>query len=94
MRVGILTILIHIPGCSSLKEKRSKIKPLQERLKQQFNISVAEIGHQDVHQTAQIGIAVINSDGRIIDAYLASVLKWIEIHFPDFYIQEQEIEIL
>ncbi len=94
MRIGILTILIHLPGCSSLKEKRSRIKPLQERLKQQFNISVAEIGHQDVHQTAQIGIAVINSDARIIDAYLANVLQWIESYFPDLYIQEQKVEIL
>lgn len=94
MRIGILTILIHLPGCSSLKEKRSRIKPLQERLKHQFNISVAEIGHQDVHQTAQIGIAVINSDAKIIDAYLASVLQWIESHFPDFFIQEQKVEIL
>lgn len=94
MRIGILTILIHLPGCSSLKEKRSRIKPLQERLKQQFNISVAEIGHQDVHQTAQIGIAVINSDARIIDAYLANVLQWIEGYFPDLYIQEQKVEIL
>ena len=94
MRIGILTILIHLPGCSSLKEKRSRIKPLQERLKQQFNISVAEIGHQDVHQNAQIGIAVINSDARIIDAYLANILQWIESHFPDYYIQEQKVEIL
>lgn len=94
MRVGLLTILIHLPGCSSLKEKRSRIKPLVERLKQHFNISVAEIGLQDIHQSAQIGIAVINSDARIIDAYLTDILQWIENHFPDCYIQDQKVEIL
>jgi len=94
MHVGLLTILIHLPGCSSLKEKRSRIKPLLERLKQKFNISVAEIGLQDVHQSAQIGIAAINSDPRIIDAYLSDILHWIENYFPDFYIQDQKVELL
>lgn len=94
MRVGLLTVLLHIPGCTSLKEKRSRIKPLLERLKQQFNVSVAEIGCQDVHQSAQIGLAVVNSDARVIDAHLAAILQWIEKHHPDLWIQEQKVEIL
>jgi uncharacterized protein YlxP (DUF503 family) len=41
MSIGILTLEIQLPGCKSLKEKRSRLKPLIARLHREFNVSVA-----------------------------------------------------
>jgi len=42
--IGTLTFHLHLPGCASLKEKRSRLKPLLARLHRQFNVSTAEMG--------------------------------------------------
>lgn len=94
MRTGILTIHFHIAGCSSLKEKRSRIKPLQERLHRQFNITVAEVDFQDMHQDAVIAIGLINNNAALIQSYMSGVLDWIDKYFPDLTIQDQSIEII
>ena len=62
MSIGILTIKIHLPGCSSLKEKRNRLKPLINRLHREFNISVAEIDHLDVWQTSMVACALVEDN--------------------------------
>lgn len=68
--VGVRIIELHIPGCRSLKEKRFVIKSLRDRLRSRFNISVAEIDHQDLWQRSTIAIAAVNSSGAYIDGVL------------------------
>lgn len=63
MRVGYMRIELLIPGSRSLKEKRRPLKSLIERLRLRFHVSVAEVDHQDLHQRAAIGIALVASDG-------------------------------
>ena len=60
--LGILTLHLHIPGCKSLKEKRSQLKPLLSRLHKEFNISVAEMDAHDVWQSTVIACAVVGND--------------------------------
>jgi hypothetical protein len=59
MFVGIARFELRIPGCTSLKEKRSAIRGLSTLIKQKFNAAVAEVGHQDQHQRATVGVSVI-----------------------------------
>ena len=59
--LATLTIHLHLPACTSLKEKRGRIKPLMSRLRRDFNISVAEMDLQDRWQEAVIGCAMIGS---------------------------------
>jgi uncharacterized protein YlxP (DUF503 family) len=92
--VGTLTIHLHIPGCSSLKEKRSRIKPLLNRLHREFNVSVAEMDLQDMWQETVIACAVVNSDGIQIQRSLQAVSKWIESHWSDGDVIEEKIEII
>ena len=56
-----------MPGCSSLKEKRSVVRSVRDRLRQKFNVSVAETGLHDVHSRAELTIAVVSSDGNLLD---------------------------
>lgn len=59
MFVGIARYELRIPGCTSLKEKRSALRGLTGLIRQKFNAAVAEVGNQDVHQRATVGISVI-----------------------------------
>ena len=91
--IGILTLHLHIPGCKSLKEKRSRLKPLLARLHKEFNISVAEMDANDVWQSAVIACAVVSNDGAQAQRTLQTVSVWVESHWPDVTIVDEEFEI-
>ena len=67
MIVGLLRARLHMQGISSLKGKRSIVKSLIGRLKSRFNISVAEVNHQDNKISAVIAIAIVCNDTAYID---------------------------
>jgi uncharacterized protein YlxP (DUF503 family) len=94
MSIGILTIKIHLPGCSSLKEKRRRLKPLIERLHREFNISVAEIDHLDVWQTSMVACALVSNDHGHTQRCLQSIVRWVEDYWPDIIIVGDQIEII
>jgi len=94
MAIGLLTLHIYIPGCSSLKEKRSRLKPLLARLHREFNISVAEVDHNDTWQSTTIACAVVSNDSRHAQRILQRIGKWIEATWPDLMIQDTHIELI
>jgi len=76
MIVGVMTAHLSLPGVTSLKGKRSIIKSLIGRLKSRFNISVAEVDHQDSKTTAVVGIAVVSNEGRFIDQQFDTIINF------------------
>ncbi len=94
MSLGLLTLHLHIPGCSSLKEKRHRLKPLLTRLHREFNISAAEIDHNDVWQSATIACALISNNKVHTQRALQNVAKWVENNWPDVTIMDEYLEIL
>jgi uncharacterized protein len=94
MRIGVLTLELHIPGCASLKEKRSRLKPLLSRLHREFNISAAEVDIQDAWQAAVIACAVVSNDAAHSQRFLQEVVVWLETNWPDVEIVEDKIEII
>jgi len=90
--VGTLTLHLQLPGCTSLKEKRSRIKPVLTRLHREFNISVAETSLNDRWQEAVLICAQVSQDSAFLHRSLETVLKFTEEHFPDIYILEHHIE--
>jgi uncharacterized protein YlxP (DUF503 family) len=87
-----LTIKLYLPGCSSLKEKRSRLAPILTRTRKEFNISISEIGLQDVWQSAWIGIACVSNDKVHNEQVLDKVIKFVEDNFPDEQIVESHLE--
>jgi uncharacterized protein YlxP (DUF503 family) len=73
MNVGLLTLELRLPGCESLKEKRHRLKGTIEKVRAKFNVSATETGHQDSHQSAQVGVVMVNSDRLIIEQVLSRV---------------------
>lgn len=94
MPLGILTIHIHIPGCSSLKEKRSRLKPLIARLHREFNVSVAEVDLHDTWQDAIIACALVSNDNGHTQRGLQSVIRWVEKNWPDVFVAGEQIEVI
>ena len=94
MSIGVLTLHIHIPGCSSLKEKRRRLKPLLTRLHREFNLSVTEIDYHDVWQSAAIACAFISTDNGHTHRSLQKVINWVETHWPDVSLVDDQIEII
>lgn len=64
MIVGIAVVELHIPAARSLKQKRRVVRGLVERVHQRLRISTAETDFHDLHQRAEIGLALVSTDER------------------------------
>lgn len=78
MVVGVAVFDLHIPHAQSLKEKRMVVKSVRDRIRNRFSISAAEVGMQDLHQRAQIGVAIVSADEKAISPILEQVVAFIE----------------
>ncbi len=78
MVVASLRIDLVIPGSASLKDKRHAVRSLRDRIKSRFNVSVAEVDHQDLWQRAALGIAVVSADGQVVREVLDNVRRLVE----------------
>ena len=94
MLIGILEVELLIPGNDSLKGKRTVLKGLIARLRDNFNVSVAESGHQDAWQTCELLVACAASDGVIAEKTLGQVISFYESHWPDMPLTDEKIEII
>ena len=94
MKVGLLILHLHLPGCSSLKEKRGRLKPLLHRLHREFNISVAEIDQMDIWQNATIACALVSNGQAHTQKVLQKIINWVESSWPDVNVISDQLEIL
>jgi uncharacterized protein len=94
MIIGSLLLELHLPGAHSLKEKRSVVKSVLQRLRNEFNVSTAEVGEQDRWQIAQLGVACVSSDRRYAQEQLRAVVDWIYENRPDVSVSRAEIDLL
>ena len=78
MIVGVQVWELHLPGCHSLKEKRSIIKSIIARTRNTFNAAVAEVDCNDAHQRAVIGFSVVGNDRRKINSDMDKILNFID----------------
>ncbi|SDU60460.1 DUF503 domain-containing protein [Desulfobacula phenolica] len=75
MIVGTGKIKFRLFHINSLKEKRKIVKSIVHRIKNKFNISIAETDLNDSHDWAQIGFAIIGNDSRLINSKLDKVIN-------------------
>lgn len=59
MIVGVVSCELHLPSSRSLKDKRRVVKSLIDRIFQRFRVSIAETDFHDLHQRAEISIAIV-----------------------------------
>ena len=74
MPVGVLTLEIHLPWAHSLKDKHAILRKMRDRLRDRFNVAVAELDHQDLWQQATFGVVSISNSRPLIEDVLRQVL--------------------
>ena len=94
MKVGVSQITLHLPGCHSLKDKRQVIKSVMARVRQQFEVAIAEVDEQDLWQIARLGVSCVSSSSQHIDEILGHVRHYIEETRPDILVTDAEMEII
>ncbi len=78
MVVGILTVELCLGDIFSLKEKRQIVKSIIDRIKNRYNVSIAEVEKQDVKRWAVIGIACVSNSNQLVDRQLNLILDFLE----------------
>lgn len=76
--ISLLSVELSIPWAKSLKDKRSAVRGLKERLRSRFNASVAEVGYQDKWQRTVVAICLLGNDKRQLESDTAKVRQMCE----------------
>ena len=79
MIVGVCKLQLFIPDSESLKGKRYILKSLISRIKNKFNVSIAEIDHNDLWQRATLGVAVVSNENRHANEMLSRIVNFVEM---------------
>ena len=93
MVVGVCTLELEIPASHSLKDKRHVVKSLTARIRQAFNVSIAEVDALDSWQSAIIGIVCVSSDAAYAQGLLEKVIDNVERIRMDAIVADYRIEI-
>lgn len=91
MLVGTLLVEVHIPGATSLKDKRQVVKGMIKRIQHRFNVSIAELNNEDLWQRASIGVAMVGSGREHIERQLQLVLNFMDAE-PRWNITRVELD--
>lgn len=91
---ALLTLHLSLPGCTSLKEKRGRLKPFLHRLQREFNLSVAEIDLLDKWQEAVVTCGMVGNDRVHLEQSLQAVQRWVEHHWSEGALLDDTLEFL
>ena len=93
MVVGVCRMTLAIPENADSKGKRSVVKRVIARTRQQFNIAMAEVEDADVVQFAVLGFCVVGNDHRFVNSVIDKVISFVdELYLAE--IEDHTIEIL
>lgn len=93
MIVGLCTIELYIPDGHSLKAKRQVIRSLKQRMRDKFNVSVAEVGDQDLWQKALLGIACVANESAYVNQVLDQAVNLVR-SVPSIELVKYRVEML
>ena len=94
MIVGVMQFEIYMHSSRSLKDKRRIIKSITEKVKSKFqNLSVSEIGSQNLWKKSEIAIAIVSNDSQLVNSNLDLVLNYLKNN-GSIEIIESKIEVL
>ena len=93
MIIGVIRFGLHFPGAGSLKDKRRILVSLKDRVKNKFNVSIAELEDNELWQKSVIGVAIIANDKTYANSVLSKVTNLIEGR-PEVVVTEVQMEWL
>jgi uncharacterized protein YlxP (DUF503 family) len=78
VHVALGLVELHFGEVDSLKGKRHALKGMKEKVKHRFNVSVAEVDHEDLWQRATLAVACVSNDGRLANEVVSKAVNFIE----------------
>lgn len=93
MHIAALSIELRLPGCRTLKEKRSALKSLLAALHREFHLSAAELDHLDSPGSSVVGCVVVSNDPAHAQRVLARLPAWIENRRPDIEVVDSALSM-
>ncbi|PHX91066.1 MAG: hypothetical protein CK534_01870 [Nitrospirae bacterium] len=93
MIVGLCTVELFLPESQWPKDKRQVLLSLKGRLREKFNLSVAEVDGQDLWQKVVLGLACVANDGRYVNQVCAQALNLVR-RVPHVELVQLRVELL
>jgi hypothetical protein len=93
MVIGVLQLELGIPGADSLKTKRMAIRSIKDRIRHDFNVSVAEVDDNELWQHAVLAAVTISNDQRFANQVLSKVVDLVE-HSRDLVVEDYSLSFL
>ena len=94
MNIGALKVRLRLPENQSLKGKRQAVRSIVARVRNSFNVSIAEVEDQELWQVATLGISIVSNDTRYSNEVLSKIVDLIESIRGDAELLDYEIEFL
>ena len=94
MHIGVCRLMTHLPESNSLKAKRQVVRSLTTRIRNQFNVAVAEVEDNDLWQRLTLGICCVSNDSAHANEMLSRVVSFVEESRPDLVLLDYETEII
>jgi uncharacterized protein YlxP (DUF503 family) len=94
MFVGVLRLILYLPEPGSLKSKRHLLRSALDRVKSKFNVSIAEVGGNDLWQRAVVGVTAVGNDHSFVNETLDKVADFVgSMHGGQIQITDRQHEI-
>jgi len=94
LHIGVCRLMLHLPDANNLKAKRQVARSLTARVRNQFNVAVAEVADNDLWQRLTLGICCVSNDSTHANEILAHVVSFVEGSRDDIVLLDYETEII
>ena len=94
MHIGVCRIALELPASHSLKDKRRVIRSIRERVRNRFNVAIAEVGSNDRWQTAELGVTCVSNDPRHAHEVLSHVVQFVQNCREEAVMSDYQVEML
>jgi hypothetical protein len=92
MIVGTLRVRLLLRQARSLKDKRQVFRSIKDRLRNHFNVSVAEVEGQDNRQLGVLGLAMVSNEAHHLKVALGRIVEALRSH-PEAELLDHEIDV-
>jgi hypothetical protein len=94
LHIGVCRLMLHLPDANSLKAKRQVARSLTARVRNQFNVAVAEVGDNDLWQRLTLGVCCVSNNSAHAHEILSHVVSFVERSRDDLVLLDYETEII
>ncbi len=94
MHVGVCRIMLHLPDSGSLKDKRQVARSLSTRIRNKFNVAVAEVEDQELRQRLTLAVCCVSTDPAHANEMVSKVVVFVEESRRDLELLDYQTEII